>query len=145
MMLSKQEQVKAALADEEITFAAVSLDGELRTSTLHGIAPMMQMLQEDPEFLEGAFVADKMIGKAAAFLLIKGKVAYLYTDMISSYGAEVLEENKIDFEYKEMVEYILNRTGDGMCLMESVVLEAPSAEDAYLKLQNKLAEIRANQ
>lgn len=145
MMLSKQEQVKAALADEEITFAAVSLGGELRTSTLHGIAPMMQMLQEDPEFLEGAFVADKMIGKAAAFLLIKGKVAYLYTDMISSYGAEVLEENKIDFEYKEMVEYILNRTGDGMCLMESVVLEAPSAEDAYLKLQNKLAELRANQ
>ena len=46
-------------------------DTELRTDDRRGILPLMQWLS-DGEFLRGAVVADKVIGKAAAFLLVLG-------------------------------------------------------------------------
>ena len=66
------EQAKKALEAEGVTFAAVSPSGEQKTSQKKGIAPMMEILAECPDFLQGAAVADQVIGKAAAFLLRKG-------------------------------------------------------------------------
>jgi hypothetical protein len=61
--LNQREQAKVALLGEKITFAAVSAKGELRTSMQKGIAPIMEILTTEPEFLEGANVADRVIGK----------------------------------------------------------------------------------
>lgn len=141
-MLDQQERAKSALNGDNITFAAVSAKGELRTSWQKGIAPLMDFLKTEPEFLKGAFVADKVIGKAAAFLLVKGDIRHLYTEVISTHGAEVLMEHQISFEYGKKVPYIINRLGDGMCPMEATVLEETDTETAYLKLQNKLVELR---
>lgn len=137
-MLKKMEQAKAALSGEETTFAAVSVKGELRTSTQKGIAPMMEILTTEPCFLEGAFVADRVIGKAAAFLLIKGEIAHLYAKVISIHAAEALEKNNIPFEYDKMVPYIINRTKDGRCPFEASVLEETDCERAYLTIQKNL-------
>lgn len=52
------EQAKKALEAEGVTFAAVSPSGEQKTSQKKGIAPMMEILAECPEFLQGAAVAD---------------------------------------------------------------------------------------
>ena len=54
------------------TFAAVLSDGRLVTSEKKGIAPMMELLERDASAMEGASVADRVIGRAAAFLLEKG-------------------------------------------------------------------------
>ncbi|WMI80751.1 DUF1893 domain-containing protein [Anaerotignum sp. MB30-C6] len=143
-MLQKEEQARAALAGEGVTFAAVSTQGELRTSTQKGIAPIMEILKSEAQFLEGAYVADKVIGKAAALLLVKGKISHLYAGVMSAHAAEALKENNIPFEYGKSVPYIINRRKDGMCPMEATVLEETNVEEAYLKLQNKLAELRGS-
>ena len=46
-------------------------------------------------------------------------VKEIYTDVISEYAIPVLEENHIKYEYKEKVQYIVNRTKNGMCPMEN--------------------------
>lgn len=141
VMFQLKEQAKAALEDEKITFAAVSTYGELRMSMKKGIAPIMEILSTEESFFEGAYVADKVIGKAAALLLVKGKISYLYAKIISTHGAEALKDNHIPFEYGKMVPFIINRRKDGMCPMEAAVLEETNCEIAYLKLQNKLVEL----
>ena len=140
-MLQQIERAKDVLAGVKITLAAISAQGEIRTSTQKGIAPIMEILKTEAQFLEGAYVADKVIGKAAALLLIKGKISHLYSEVISTHASEALKENNIPFEYGKMVPYIINRTKDGMCPMEAAVLEETNAESAYLTLQNKLAEL----
>ena len=85
------EQAKKALEAEGVTFAAVSSCGEEKISQKKGIAPMMEILAECPDFLQGAAVADQVIGKAASFLLRKGGAKYLYAKVISEHALETLQ------------------------------------------------------
>ena len=131
------EQAKKALEAEGVTFVAVSTSGEQKTSQKKGIAPMMEILAECPEFLQGAAVADQVIGKAAAFLLRKG----LYAKIISEHALETLKDSGIAVSYGTKVPYIINRKKDGMCPMEQTVLSVTDVEEAYGKLREKLREL----
>lgn len=135
------EQAKKALEAEGMTFAAISSCGEKKTSQKKGIAPMMEILAECPEFLQGAAVADQVIGKAAAFLLRKGGAKYLYAKVISEHALKALENSGISVSYGTKVPYIINWNKDGMCPMEQTVLSVTDVEEAYGKLQEKLREL----
>ena len=118
-------------------------DGEWSTSEKRGIAPIMELLRENKELLKGAYVADKVIGKAAALLLIEGGISYLHTQVISEHAIEVLRMSNIEFEYQSLVPYIVNRAGDGMCPMEETVLEVTDSTKAYELLQEKIKKMQA--
>ncbi|TAH72770.1 MAG: DUF1893 domain-containing protein [Anaerolineaceae bacterium] len=121
-------------------YTCVSVKGnQVYKSNLKGIMPIIGKLREDPSFFEGANLADVVIGKAAAMLLIYGKVGSIYTDLISEHAIEVLKKHLISFEYKKKVPYIMNRSRDGMCPMEQTVLDTEDIEDAYKRLLQKIS------
>lgn len=60
--------------------------GEIRTFTQRGVADIYDLLTQEPEFLKGASIADKVVGKGAAALMILGGIKELYTDIISTYS-----------------------------------------------------------
>lgn len=132
------ENCKSVLHAEGCTCVARQ-DGQLYTATERGIRPLMQWLESG--ILHGAVLADKVIGKAAAFLLEKGGVTAIYADVISVPAAEVLERANIPYSFRTKVPYIQNRTGNGMCPMESAVLSVKDADEAYLKLQETLRNL----
>ncbi len=132
------ENCKSVLHAEGCTCVARQ-DGRLYTATERGIRPLMQWLESD--ILHGAVLADKVIGKAAAFLLEKGGVTAIYADVISVPAAEVLERADIPYSFRTKVPYIQNRTGNGMCPMESAVLSVKDADEAYVKLQETLRNL----
>lgn len=135
------ERAKQALGEEGVTFAAVLADGRLLVSGKKGIAPMMELLGQDAGALAGAAVADKVIGRAAAFLLEKAGAAAAYADVLSTHAKEVLERSGMAFSFGKEVPYIINRAGTGMCPMEACVLGLADAGEAYEALRKKLAEI----
>lgn len=141
-MENRLEQAKAALQGE-ITFAAVLANGELVTSEKKGIAPMMALLKEDMEILQGACVADRVIGKAAALLMEKGGAAAVYGEIISTHAMGIYRKNGTPVTCEKEVPYIINWAKTGMCLMEQTVLEIEDAEEAYEALKRKLAELHA--
>lgn len=134
------ERAKRALGQDGITFAAALADGRLVTSEKKGIAPMMELLSEDDGILRGAAVADRVIGRAAAFLLEKGGAAAVYAGVISAHAKKVLKKSGIPFSFGKETPYIVNRAGTGMCPMEACVLELTDAEEAYAALRRKQAE-----
>lgn len=111
-------------------------NGQLYTETERGIRPLLHRLESGT--LCGAVLADKVIGKAAAFLLIKGGVKAVWADVLSQPAAEVLRRAGIEYSCGKTVPYIQNRAGNGMCPMESAVLPIATADEAYLKLQEVL-------
>ncbi len=135
--MERLEQAKKALQQPEVTFAAVSANGVCVTSDKKGIVPMMEILETNPTFLSDAVVADKVIGKAAAFLLIKGNVKAVYAQMMSHHALETLQQTNIFVQYQTVVPYIINRNKDGMCPMEETVLSIQDAEQAFVALQEK--------
>ena len=56
----------------------------MRTFSRKGVADLYDMLHTEPELLDGAFIADKVVGKGAAALMILGKVSRLHTHIIST-------------------------------------------------------------
>ena len=60
---------------DEGGYSCVIAQGDhIRTFTRRGVADLYDLLQEDAAFLHEASVADKVIGKAAATLMVLGQV-----------------------------------------------------------------------
>lgn len=111
----------------------------IHKSHKRGVAPMLELLQKDPGLMEGSQVVDKVIGRAAAFLLIRGKVTKLYTEVISKPALELLyADGTIDVSYGKCVENIINRTGDDICPMEKATLQITDPQEAYEAIMKTL-------
>lgn len=127
------EKAKSILLSSASTIAVVS-DGEVFTSQERGVKPLLFLLKEKKEFLKGASVADKVIGKAAALLMVLGEIKEVHTLIISEPAIKVFEKYNIPCFYDKKVDRIINRTGDGLCPMETLCLDVDEPQEAFQKI-----------
>lgn len=127
------ERAKAALHRENYTCVFCD-DRRILTDKRHGIAPLLARL-DDEEELRGMSVADKIIGKAAALLLIHCGVAEVYGEIMSTDAQALLAQNGIAAHCGKSVSVILNRDGSAPCPMEQAVgtLTDPAAALAAIR------------
>ena len=55
-----------------------------------GVADLFRLQHEEPQLLRGAFIADKVVGKGAAALMVLGGVEGLFADVVSRPALELL-------------------------------------------------------
>ena len=135
-MHSELERAKELLTTQGYT--CVILKGDVcYNSRKRGIAPLMGYLA-DGIHMQGYFAADKVVGKAAAYLYVLLEIAELYVGVISVPALEVLQRVHIPVTYDTLVPVIHNRTDTGFCPMESAVLEIHDVKEAYHVLKAKL-------
>lgn len=115
-------------------------DGQCLYSEKRGIAPLMGFLAQGVD-LKGYCVADKVVGKAAAFLFVKCGIREAFAETLSQSAKAVLEAHGIPVTYSVLTEKIINRAGTDTCPMEKTVLHTDNAEDAYLLLKEKMREM----
>lgn len=130
------ENCKAILENENLTCVVKQGDKVLKT-TDRGIKPFMQWI-ESGENLHGAVAADKVVGKAAAFLMEKAGISAVYAAVLSEPAEDVLKAAGIEYKFTHLVPRIQNRKGDGLCPMESAVMEMENAETAFAALREKI-------
>ncbi|MGN0596537.1 MAG: DUF1893 domain-containing protein [Ruminiclostridium sp.] len=123
-------EIKKLLLKSSYTIV-VRKNGETFTSTLRGVDPLLKLLNENPDFLKGAAVADKVIGKGTAMLLAMGKPAYVFANVISDPAIEILEKYRVPFEYYTFVPHIMNRRGTDLCPIEKALLDIDSLDEGY--------------
>ena len=134
------EQAKSLLHTSASTIAVVS-NGEVFTSQERGVKPLLHLLTEKKGFLKGSSVADKVIGKAAALLMVLGEIKEVHTLIISEPAIKVFEKYSIPCYYDKKVERIVNRTGDGLCPMETQCLDVDNPMDAFTKIKEKISKM----
>lgn len=115
-------------------------DGKMSVYRSPGISDLLRLLADDSAKLDGAFVADKALGRAAASLLILGNVAEAYADIISEGALELLCASNIEVTYEERVPAILNRSKEGLCPMEKLCMDAADAEECYRRIKSFIAD-----
>ena len=108
-----------------------------------GVKPIIQWLAIDINFFANTLVADKIIGKAAALLLILGKAKAVYGKVMSQGAIDILTKYNIHYEYGEKVEYIANRTNTGMCPLEQSVVDIDTPNEAYVAIKQKISVLMA--
>ena len=119
----------------------VENDGKVFTSQERGVKPLLHLLTEKKGFLKGASVADKVIGKAAALLMILGEIKEVHTDIISEPAIQVFDNHKIIYHFDKKVTRIVNRTGDGLCPMESLCMDIDNPQEAFTAISKKILAI----
>lgn len=133
-----------ATAREHLTaggYTCVIRRGETEYTTQErGVKPLVRWLTEDAD-LRGFSAADKVVGKATAYLYCLLGVKEVHAQVMSESAAWVLEENGIAASQDKKVANIINRQGTGICPFEAAVLEIHSPEAALTAIRAKMAEM----
>lgn len=94
-----------------------------------GVKDLFTLLNNEPEKLDGAIIADKVIGKGAAALMILGKVKRVYADVISQPALSLFNNARIEVSYGMCVPNIINRTKTGICPVETLCIKCKTPEE----------------
>lgn len=133
----------ARLHDSSCSLVVRSRDGAVSTYNQKGVRDLVWLLDHDSARLLGATIADKVIGKAAAGLLIRGGVVEVYADVMSRAAVSLLDEAGICYSYGELVERIVIPEGDTRCPLEQIVAGARDAAEVESMLRNHFREMQA--
>lgn len=114
----------------------------IRTFTQRGVADLYDLLTQEPDFLNGASIADKVIGKAAASLMVLGQVKEVYTHIISTPALQLLEKAGINVDYDEVVDHIINRDRTGWCPLEQASRDLQSAKEILPVIEKFISNLR---
>lgn len=116
--------------------SCVIRNGEvIREFYQRGIKDLYELYKVDSKFLNGASVADKVIGRAAAALLILGGVKWLYADTISQLALDILSKSDMEVSYSQAVSHIINRTKTAPCPLESATRDIESLEQIFVVIE----------
>jgi len=139
------EQAKNRLYEKGLTLAIVK-DGEIIFETAsHRISGFLDAIEEFGNGLQGASLADRVAGRAVALLCVHAKIKAVYAMVLSKKAKSVLEENRIYYEWENLVKSILDLDKKGICPFEKLAGEIINPEDSYriLKaLQNSLKQYK---
>lgn len=133
------ETAKALLTEQGYTCVLVKGD-MVYTSMDRGIRPLMQWLEQEID-CRGFSAADKVVGKATAFLYARLGIQEVHAGTMSKGAAAVLDAFGICHSCDREVEAILNRKKDGFCPMESAVREIDDPEQAFEILSIKYHQL----
>lgn len=114
----------------------------VHTATERGVKPLLAWLDNGPA-LQGYSAADRVVGRATAFLYCLLGVKEVYARVMSRPAAQVLEAHGIAAEAGQLVEGIINRKGTGPCPFEAAVLEINDAEEALAAIRRTMAQMQA--
>jgi len=131
---SKGEKMLIALDDQGVGML-IDNHGERTSYNQPGVQDLLRLTAEEPERLQGAVVADRRVGKAAAALLITGKVQAVNTPLVSTPAREMLEEAGIAVYAREEIPLMVNKDGTDLCPMESKLLNAKTPEECVILLR----------
>lgn len=85
-----------------------------------GILDLLALVQANDDILANAKVADKVVGKGAAALMVLGGVRQVYADVISESALLLFRQSGVEVSYGKLVDKIINRTGTDICPVEKL-------------------------
>ena len=126
--MPRGEQMLQQLNEQQISLLVYNQDS-LSDYHQHGVRDLLMLVQNEPERLQGAIVADKMVGKAAAALMVLGGVKEVHTNTICTPAKEMLLNAGIELFFTDEVPYIVNKKKTGQCPLDSRLSEVTNAAD----------------
>ena len=111
------------------------------TATDRGVKPLVNWLDSGLE-LRGFSAADKVIGRATAFLYVLLGVKEVHSLVMSTPARQALEAGGIAATCDREVGGILNRRGDGPCPFEEAVLGITDPMEALNAIRKKQFQMR---
>lgn len=131
------EQARAELYKEEnCSCVVLKANKIIYKSYKKGIAPIVEAVHN----IDGAVVADKIMGRAAALICAYGNAKGVYAHVMSRGAQQVLTQYGIIYDFAVSAENIINRSGTDICPMEKLVLNTDCPEKAFDLIAHNIGE-----
>ena len=133
---AKHREKAGAILESQGYTCVLCREDVTHTSTRRGVAPLLNWLDAGVD-LSGFSAADRVVGRATAFLYVLLGVEEVYARVMSHPAADVLRSHGILCSADTMVKGIINRKGTGPCPFEAAVMDIRDPEEALIAIRNK--------
>ena len=137
------EKIIKVLHEKKLSCVILKSDGSIVHCRRRGVIDLYELLCSSPETLNGAVIADKVVGRGAAALMVLGRIKQLHTDVLSRPALEMLQQGDISVSYGILVDNIINRTGDDICPVEKLTSQAGTAAEALPLIKRFVENMQA--
>ena len=107
-----------------------------------GVSPLLNLYDRDKALMKNAVIVDKVIGRAAAFVIIKGGASEVFGKITSEDAVVLLKKHNIPVTYDLLVPRILNQKRNGLCPLEDSVKSTEDADIALKSMRKRIMELR---
>lgn len=107
-----------------------------------GIRPHLEAIDSLGDALRGSVMVDKIIGRAAALLILYSEAAEAHAALISTQGRRVLEEHGLRFSYAAETPHIKMLDGRIYCPFEAMVQGLSDPAEAYRAIVEKMTALK---
>ena len=142
MMKHSHQNIIDILNREKCSCVIESENGEIYIGYDRGVTDLLSLLNNNQTILHGAFIADKVVGKGAAAIMILGSVGGIYADVISRQALQLIENAGIDLEYRILTDNIINRAGTDICPIEKLCADCKTAQECLPHITDFVAKIK---
>lgn len=137
-MPSDLELAKRYLKEKKLCFVFFKDGILIAQSREKGIKDLYKTAWLYKEELKGASAADKVIGKAAATILIDIPVKECFGNIVSESAIDLFRKSGIRCSFDEKVKVILNSDQTGICPFEELVKDLNEPDEILEKIREKL-------
>ena len=144
MNLVKQEiqndlaLAKQVLSEKDVSIVLINNSKIWKEKKGPGIKPILELIDELGKEISDYVVGDRILGRASAFLCSYGKVKAVYSPQATKTAIAILIINGIPCQVDEMIPFIKNRDGTGMCPFEEMLSEVEKPDEAYSIIKNQI-------
>lgn len=139
-MITDLEKAKDYLKRQQCT--CVLCKGEDVLHSFHrGVRPLLDFLDSGKDFTDFS-AADKVVGKATAFLYCLLGVTAVHAGVLSDAAAAVFDRYGIPFSCDKRVAGIRNRDNTGPCPMENATKDIEDPREALLAIRETLRQLQ---
>ncbi|UCG43673.1 MAG: DUF1893 domain-containing protein [candidate division WOR-3 bacterium] len=115
---------------------------EVYRSQKPGVVPLIELVERFPRGLDGAVVADRVVGGCAARILAWLRVMRVHAAIGSAIAGAVLKKSGIDYLCRREVAQIRNRTDTGVCPFEALSQEHQDPGQLIAAVKSRLRQTR---
>lgn len=106
----------------------------------HGISGLLDAIEHHRKAIKNASVADKVMGRAAALLLVYSDVVAAFAVTASDSGIQTLQDHNVYFEYDKCVQRIIDCEEKDFCPFEKLTTNISDPQKAYEVLKEYCAK-----
>ena len=138
------KQAIKTLDEQGCSVAVITQEGKTFTDNGTSVRPLYRIYLSHKDEMKGASVADKVIGRAAACILVSARVKEAFAYIVSRDALRLLQANGIDAEYSLLVDRIENRTKTNMCPMEKRIFGCDDVEECIRRIDEFIKTVKYN-
>ncbi len=115
------------------------------TSHERGVKALLHLLDSDPDMLREASVADKVVGQAAAALMLLGGVRELHSRVITSAAIGMLRKGGVAVNFDVETPFVENRTRTGRCPLDTLCAALSTPDEMAAAIRKFYADLASIQ